>query len=104
MLLFLLGVLMEKTITLGRFMKGMDPDMFKDPDDQRDKRQTFAALPSHEFNYTDEQIAICENDSSCLYDFAVTGIREAALTTLESGKNFTRVTLQLGKYNLIIYF
>ena len=45
------------------------------------------------FNYTAEQIALCGDDSACLFDFAVTGDKDAAVTTLEKGNNFTDVVV-----------
>ena len=83
-----------------------DIDLFR-PTAGRRRRQTHQApiLNADLLNYTAEHIALCGDDSACLFDFAVTGERDFAVTTIESGKNFTKTveTLSMHSYNSYWY-
>lgn len=72
--------------------------MFKDPElPSQKKRQAFMPVFPNQLNYTDEQRALCGDDHACLFDYAVTGSVSFAMTTLDSGKNFTKQVSELSK-------
>lgn len=54
-------------------------------------------LSYENFTFTAEQIELCGDDNACLFDFAITGRREVAEITLESGNNFTDAVETLRK-------
>ena len=65
----------------------------------RKKRQTTEnqAPAFEELTFTDEQKEICNDDTSCLYDFAVTGSMEVAATTREASEESARVQSLISK-------
>ena len=74
-----------------------DQLIFSNTAPRRRRQAGFAPVFFNEFNYTDEQIAFCENDQACLFDLLVTGDDTIAMTALESGKNFSKQVRQLSK-------
>ena len=50
-----------------------------------------------ELTFTDEQRAMCNNDTACLYDLGVTGDETLANTTLEASEENTRIQGILSK-------
>ena len=82
----------------------MDPDIFINTvASGRRRRATFTPVFSNELNFTDEQRAVCGNDTACLYDFAVTGDEVVANTALESGQNFSSQVESLSKQIHILH-
>ncbi len=63
------------------------------------KRQTSGgrAPTFEELTFTVEQRAFCNNERTCLYDLAVTGVREVAATTLQTSEESDRVQSLIGK-------
>ena len=47
---------------------------------------SFVPIFLDELNFTDDQRTTCENNLQCLFDLAVTGETEFAMTTLEQEK------------------
>ena len=70
---------------------------------RRSKRQALNRVYT-ELNYTDEHRAICGNDPGCLHDYAVTGLKDAAVGVLDHAKNFTKKSAELGMINKKIVF
>ena len=66
---------------------------------RRSNRQTFTPVYTEELNYTDEHRAVCGNDQGCLHDYALTGLRDAAVGVLDHAKNFTKKSAELGMIN-----
>lgn len=77
----------------------MDPMMFEKPYTERRKRQleTFTPVFSSELNFTDEERALCGDDHACLFDLAVTGSKEFAMTTLDRGETFSKEVSELSE-------
>lgn len=83
----------------GKINETLDGDLFYRGSRKRRQAPVDENIPySYEsFNYTTEQIAVCGDDQACLFDYAVTGQKDFAETTLESGKNFTKTVDILSK-------
>ena len=63
---------------------------------------SFVGVTLEELNFTQEQIEMCEGDDSCLFDLAVTGDEEFAVTTLEASEENTRVQEIISKKEIIV--
>lgn len=50
------------------------------------------------FTFTEDEIAMCDNDLSCLIDLAVTGDERIAIATRESGEKIQRVQAIQSEY------
>lgn len=85
----------------GKINETLDGDLFHSRSRKRRQAPVDENLPYSygSFNYTTEQIAVCGDDQACLFDYAVTGRKDFAETTLESGNNFTRTVDILSKWH-----
>ena len=63
---------------------------------------SFVGVTFEDLTFTDEQRAMCNNDTACLYDLGVTGDEAFANTTLEASEENTRIQGILSKYKLSI--
>ena len=64
---------------------------------------SFVGVNFEDLTFTDEQRAICNDDKSCLFDFAVTGDKEIAITTLEAAEEIQRVQGIISKHKTFAY-
>ena len=70
----------------------------------RRKRQvpTFTPIRFSELNFTDEQRDICGTDRACLFDLAVTGSKEFAMGTMETGNSFNKQVSELSECMILL--
>ena len=59
---------------------------------------TFRAPTFEELNPTQEQIDICNNDPSCIYDLVITDDMGFAEMTLETSENNTKLQEIISKF------
>lgn len=52
---------------------------------------SFVGVTFEDLNFTEAQMAMCNNDETCLFDLAVTGDEGFANTTLESSEEDMRI-------------
>ena len=64
---------------------------------------SFVGVTFEDLTFTEEQMDMCNNDETCLFDFAVTGDEEFATTTLESSEE-DRTTQAAISENSSYYF
>lgn len=66
---------------------------------ERKKRQAprGRAPTFEELTFTDKQRDFCNNESTCLYDLAVTGVLEVAATTRRASEESARVQSLISK-------
>ena len=62
---------------------------------------SFVGVSFEDLTFTEEQIDLCNNDESCLFDLAVTGDEEFANTTLESSEEDKKIQEAISKAILI---
>ena len=58
---------------------------------------SFVGIAFEDLNITEDQRVLCNNDTSCLYDLAVTGDEEFANTTLEASEEDKRTQAIISK-------
>lgn len=63
----------------------------------------FVGVSFEDLDFTEEQIAMCNNDETCLFDLAVTGDEEFAATTLTDSEENTRLQEVISKEIIILY-
>ena len=62
--------------------------------------QSFVGLSFEDLNITDSQREFCNNDTTCLYDLAITGDEEIAQTSMTFNENVTHVIEILRELNI----
>ena len=63
---------------------------------------SIVAMAFEDLNFSEEERAFCNNDSSCLYDLQVTGDEEVARLTQISSENSARMLASLSENNTIL--
>ena len=65
---------------------------------------SFVGVSFEDLTFTEEQMDMCNNDETCLFDFAVTGDEEFAMTTLENSEEDARVQEIISESQSLIVF
>ena len=71
--------------------KKRQADLFECTSFENCGNSSISPVTLDELTFTDEQRAMCMNDETCLFDLAVTGDEDFAVTTLESSEEDARV-------------
>ncbi len=60
---------------------------------------SFVGVSFEDLTFNEEQMTTCNNDETCLFDLAVTGDEEFAITSMESSEEDRRVQAIISKNN-----
>ena len=88
------------SIEVGRKKRQIDGPQFECTSFDNCGNHSFVGVSFEDLTFTEEQMAMCNNDEICLFDLVVTGDEEFAAETLKSSEEDRRVQEIISKREL----